>query len=60
MYLNSHAGVENSAVKMRYKKGDIFMKLDDVRDFLIGLVLFIAGATLGIFLFLFGLQNNII
>lgn len=45
---------------LRYKKGDNFMKLDDVRDFLIGLILFIAGATLGIFLFLFGLQNNII
>lgn len=45
---------------LRYKKGDDFMKLDDVRDFLIGLVLFIAGVTLGIFLFLFGLQNNII
>ena len=81
VYLNSHAGVENSAVKMRYKtycislvlqlpgapvfvlrykKGDNFLKLDDVIDFLIGLVLFIAGATLGIFLFVFGLQNNII
>ena len=30
------------------------MKLDDVRDFLIGLILFIAGVTLGISLFLFG------
>lgn len=36
------------------------MKLDDVRDFLIGLILFIVGVTLGISLFLFGLQNNII
>lgn len=38
---------------LRYKKGDNFLKLDDVIDFLIGLVLFIAGATLGIFLFCF-------
>lgn len=45
---------------LRYKKGDNFMKLDDVRDFLIGLILFIVGVTLGISLFLFGLQNNII
>ena len=45
---------------LRYKKGDNFMKLDDVRDFLIGSILFIAGVTLGISLFLFGLQNNII
>lgn len=45
---------------LRYKKGDNFLKLDDIIDFLIGLVLFIAGATLGIFLFVFGLQNNII
>ena len=45
---------------LRYKKEDNFMKLDDERAFLIGLVLFIAGASLGIFLFLFGLQNNII
>lgn len=36
------------------------MKLDDVRDFLIGLLLFIAGATLGISFFIFVLQNNII
>ena len=45
---------------LRYKKGDNFMKFDDVRDFLIGLILFIAGATFCISLFLFGLQNNII